>query len=102
MIREVGVFADRADISEEIVRLRSHLKQFELIMATEKSAGQEVGFPDPRAATGDEYDRLQGERRSDRATRRADQDEHRTTARNDSERRVTWVDGHAADGFAEQ
>jgi uncharacterized protein (TIGR00255 family) len=28
IVREVGVFAERADISEEIVRLKSHLKQF--------------------------------------------------------------------------
>jgi len=28
LVREVAMFADRADISEEIVRLRSHLQQF--------------------------------------------------------------------------
>ncbi len=38
VIREVGVFAERADISEEIVRLGSHLDQFRDIM-TQKDGG---------------------------------------------------------------
>ena len=29
LIREVSIFAERSDISEEIVRLRSHLEQFD-------------------------------------------------------------------------
>ena len=29
VVREVGLFAERSDISEEIVRLQSHLSQFE-------------------------------------------------------------------------
>ena len=29
--REIGIFAERSDISEEIVRLRSHLEQFATI-----------------------------------------------------------------------
>ncbi len=44
VIREVGVFADRVDISEEIVRLRSHLKQFDAIMEAETSAGRKLDF----------------------------------------------------------
>src|SRR5690606_28947987 len=28
LIREVSIFADRCDINEEIIRLRSHLEQF--------------------------------------------------------------------------
>jgi uncharacterized protein (TIGR00255 family) len=44
VIREVAVFADRADIAEEIVRLRSHLKQFDVIMHNEQTAGRKLEF----------------------------------------------------------
>jgi uncharacterized protein (TIGR00255 family) len=45
VVREVGVFAERADISEEIVRLGSHLDQFVEIMNQEASgAGRKLEF----------------------------------------------------------
>lgn len=45
VVREVGVFAERADISEEIVRLRSHLDQFDQIMKQkEAGAGRKLEF----------------------------------------------------------
>ncbi len=44
MIREVGVFAERSDISEEIVRLRSHLEQFDTVMTAEESQGRKLEF----------------------------------------------------------
>jgi len=44
IVREVGIFADRADISEEVVRLRSHLEQFDTIMKGEESAGRKLEF----------------------------------------------------------
>lgn len=44
VVREVGIFADRGDISEEIVRLRSHLKQFDAISAAEESNGRKLEF----------------------------------------------------------
>lgn len=44
VVREVGIFADRGDISEEIVRLRSHLKQFDAIAAGEESNGRKLEF----------------------------------------------------------
>lgn len=44
IVREVGIFADRGDISEEIVRLRSHLKQFDAIAAAEESNGRKLEF----------------------------------------------------------
>jgi uncharacterized protein (TIGR00255 family) len=44
LIREVSIFAERSDISEEIVRLRSHLEQFTTIMAAEESAGRKLEF----------------------------------------------------------
>jgi len=44
LIREVGLFAERSDISEEIVRLRSHLDQFDTIMALPESTGRKLEF----------------------------------------------------------
>jgi uncharacterized protein (TIGR00255 family) len=44
LIKEVAVFADRGDISEEIVRLRSHLEQFEAFMQGQESPGRKLEF----------------------------------------------------------
>ena len=44
VIREVGVFADRCDISEEVVRLRSHLTQFRDIMQRKEPGGKKLEF----------------------------------------------------------
>ncbi len=44
VVREVALFAERADISEEIIRLRSHLEQFEAIMGAPESAGRKLEF----------------------------------------------------------
>jgi uncharacterized protein (TIGR00255 family) len=42
--REVAVFADRADISEEIARLDSHLEQFEKALKGNIQAGRKLDF----------------------------------------------------------
>ncbi len=42
--REVGVFADRSDISEEIVRLRSHIEQFRSNLSSSRSDGRKLEF----------------------------------------------------------
>jgi uncharacterized protein (TIGR00255 family) len=44
MVREVCLFAERSDISEETVRLRSHLDQFATIMDLEESSGRKLEF----------------------------------------------------------
>jgi len=44
VIREVSLFADRGDISEEIVRLGSHLDQFATIMDLAESSGRKLEF----------------------------------------------------------
>jgi len=44
LVREVAMFADRADISEEVVRLRSHLQQFAESLDLEESAGRKLEF----------------------------------------------------------
>lgn len=44
VIREVSLFADRSDVSEECVRLRSHLEQFETFLQESDSAGRKLDF----------------------------------------------------------
>jgi uncharacterized protein (TIGR00255 family) len=44
VVREVGMYAERSDISEEIVRLRSHLEQFRTVMTNEEMAGRKLEF----------------------------------------------------------
>lgn len=45
ILRELVIFADRADVSEEITRLRSHLKQFHGFLETEdKPIGRSLDF----------------------------------------------------------
>ena len=44
LIKEVSLFAERGDISEEIVRLRSHLDQFEATMDLPESSGRKLEF----------------------------------------------------------
>jgi uncharacterized protein (TIGR00255 family) len=44
VVREVGLFAERSDISEEAVRLRSHLEQFLAIMNAAESNGRKLEF----------------------------------------------------------
>lgn len=45
LIREVAVYADRSDITEEIVRLDSHLQQFaEMVRDDDESPGRKLEF----------------------------------------------------------
>ena len=44
VVREAALFAERADVSEEITRLRSHLEQFEAILGGPESAGRKLEF----------------------------------------------------------
>lgn len=44
LVREISLFAERSDISEEIVRLRSHLEQFVKAMELPESAGRKLEF----------------------------------------------------------
>jgi uncharacterized protein (TIGR00255 family) len=44
LAREVAVFADKSDISEEIARLDSHLKQFADICQAKEQAGRRLDF----------------------------------------------------------
>lgn len=44
LMAEVAVFADRSDITEEITRLKSHLAQFEKLMAGSGPVGRTLDF----------------------------------------------------------
>jgi uncharacterized protein (TIGR00255 family) len=44
LIREVSLFADRCDITEEITRLRCHIGQFRSQLAAEQSPGRKLDF----------------------------------------------------------
>jgi uncharacterized protein (TIGR00255 family) len=44
LLREITVFAERSDISEEIVRLRSHLQQYEAALLLPESSGRKLEF----------------------------------------------------------
>ena len=44
IVREVGLFAERSDISEEVVRLRSHLDQFRANMHSPEAEGRKLEF----------------------------------------------------------
>lgn len=44
LIREVSLFADRCDITEEITRLRCHIGQFRAQLAADQSPGRKLDF----------------------------------------------------------
>jgi uncharacterized protein (TIGR00255 family) len=44
VVKEVSLLADRGDISEEVVRLRSHFDQFATIMELPESSGRKLEF----------------------------------------------------------
>jgi len=44
LVREVAVFTDRIDTSEEIVRFYSHLKQFDQVMTDDPCCGKKLDF----------------------------------------------------------
>jgi uncharacterized protein (TIGR00255 family) len=44
LVREIAILADRSDISEEIVRLRAHLAQFDAAITEAESSGRKLEF----------------------------------------------------------
>ena len=44
IIKEIALFADRSDISEELVRLKSHLEQFRELLQSTAPAGRTMDF----------------------------------------------------------
>lgn len=44
VLREIALFAEKVDISEEITRFRSHLSQFEKLLNEDKAVGKTLDF----------------------------------------------------------
>ena len=44
LAQEAAILADKSDISEEIVRAHSHIKQFRQIMASDEPGGRKLNF----------------------------------------------------------
>lgn len=44
VLREIALFADRSDVSEEITRLRSHFEQFTALLRSEGEIGRKAEF----------------------------------------------------------
>ncbi len=44
VLREIALFADRCDVSEELTRLRSHLDQFSHLLKSESEIGRKAEF----------------------------------------------------------
>ncbi len=44
LAQEVAILADRCDITEEIVRMGSHIGQFEALLASEEAEGRKIDF----------------------------------------------------------
>ena len=44
LMQEIAIFADRCDITEELVRARSHLEQFSSYLAADDSVGRRLDF----------------------------------------------------------
>ena len=44
LAKEVAFYVDKSDITEEIVRLRSHLQQYEKLMTSENDTGRNLDF----------------------------------------------------------
>lgn len=44
VLREIALFADRCDVTEEIIRLRSHFEQFTSLLKTDAEIGRKAEF----------------------------------------------------------
>ena len=44
LVQEVAIMADKTDVTEEIVRLRCHIKQFNLFLSEEGGVGRKLDF----------------------------------------------------------
>jgi uncharacterized protein (TIGR00255 family) len=44
LMREVAIYAERCDISEEVIRLRSHLQQYRALCGTREEVGRKLEF----------------------------------------------------------
>ena len=73
LIREVALFADRTDVSEEVTRLTAHLTHFADLVRKGDEAGTETGIRASGDGSRSEHARFEGRRRRRFATRLRDQ-----------------------------
>ena len=63
LVKEVSLFAERGGISEELIRLRSHLDQFDAFLALPESTGRKLEFITQGDVPRSQHHRVQGQRR---------------------------------------
>ena len=104
LIREVAIFAERADIAEEIVRLRAHLAPVHRRDPRARERRPEAGIRRPGDGPRDQHDRLEGQRRRDQPVRRRDQGAAGEDPRVDPERGMmdTAADDRVRLGFMDE
>jgi uncharacterized protein (TIGR00255 family) len=44
LAQEIAIMADRCDITEEIVRMQSHISQFEALLQSDEAEGRKIDF----------------------------------------------------------
>ncbi len=74
LIREVAILADRSDISEEIVRLRAHLLQYQELLDEPGKCRAEARVRGPGDRPRNQHGRVQGQRRRDQPSGSRDQE----------------------------
>jgi uncharacterized protein (TIGR00255 family) len=87
--RELALFADRCDVSEELTRLDSHFTKFREYLQAAEAAGPRAGFPLPGAFPRVQHHRLKGQRRRHRPNHRRGQDRAGENPRAGPERGVS-------------
>ncbi len=94
LLKEVAVFAERADISEEIQRLTSHLEAFEHACRTGEHAGRKLDFITQEMLREANTIASKANDRADRQAHRRDQGRDRPAQGTGAERRVNPPDAH--------
>ena len=88
VLREIALFADRCDVSEEITRFRSHLDQLAALLKSEDEIGRKADFILQETGPRGQHDRQQGERPGDLQERDRAQERARARPGADGQRRM--------------
>ena len=89
LAKEVVLFADRCDITEEVTRLASHLDQFARALPPGRAGGPHDGFPLPGNRARVQHARRQEQRSAPQSTRARVQDGIGQNPRTGPEHRMT-------------
>ena len=100
---EVALFADKANIDEELTRATSHIAEFRKICATEERRRSQAGLPPARVAARGEHHRFQGPRRTAGRLGRRKQGGNRKDSRAGPKHRMilrvaSWISGPGQGG----